>query len=112
MGGEVVLLKGVLGAGKTVFCKGLGAGLGVKQEVTSPTFTIMNVYEGGRLRFCHCDAYRLSGEAFEITDYAGEQNTVTAIEWPENLDFAAAGRVIEVWIEVIDKDKRKIRIEY
>jgi len=109
-GGEVVLLKGRLGAGKTVFCKGLAAGLKIKHEVTSPTFTIMNVYEGGRLRFCHCDAYRLSESDFEITDYAGEKDTVTAIEWPENLGFKAAGRVIEVRMEVLGGNKRGIVI--
>ena len=59
-GGEVVLLSGSLGAGKTVFTKGLAKSLGVTEAVLSPTFTIMNEYSGEKLKLCHFDAYRLS----------------------------------------------------
>ena len=58
-GGDVLLLTGELGAGKTVLCKGLAKGFGITAPVTSPTFTIMNEYCDGRVKFCHFDAYRL-----------------------------------------------------
>ena len=59
-GGEIFLLNGELGTGKTVFSKGFGKGLGVAEPVSSPTFTIVNIYESGRLPFYHFDVYRIS----------------------------------------------------
>lgn len=88
-GGEVVLLSGELGAGKTVFCKGLARGLSVGAEVVSPTFTLMNEYLDGRIVFRHFDAYRLSGadEALGagIAEYFGQPDCVCAVEWWENV---------------------------
>lgn len=112
-GGEVILITGRLGAGKTVFCKGLAKGLNIKHEITSPTFNIMNVYGGGRLRLCHCDAYRLNGggDEFGISDYLGEKNTVTVIEWPENLGALPSGKIIKVSIDFLSANKREISIE-
>ncbi len=87
-GGEVVLLTGELGAGKTVFCKGIAKGLGITDTVVSPTFTIMNEYRGGRLDFYHFDAYRLTGadeaEAAGLADFIGRKDGVCAVEWWEN----------------------------
>jgi tRNA threonylcarbamoyladenosine biosynthesis protein TsaE len=85
--GDVVLLAGDLGAGKTSLSQGLGEGLGVTEPVTSPTFTLLNEYRG-RLTFFHFDMYRL--EAPEITsmglyEYWEEPRGVVAIEWPERL---------------------------
>lgn len=89
IGGEVVLLTGELGAGKTVFCKGLAKGLGVTAPVVSPTFTIMNEYFGWQVKFCHFDAYRLtdSDEAYAagLDDFIGDGGTVCAVEWWENI---------------------------
>ncbi len=88
-GGEVILLSGELGAGKTVFCKGIAKGLDVSSTVVSPTFTIMNEYDGGRLKFCHFDAYRLedADEAYGagLTDFIGADGVLCAVEWWENV---------------------------
>lgn len=98
-GGETILLEGELGAGKTTFTKGLAAALGVKDEVTSPTFTIMNVYEDGRLPLCHLDMYRLES-ADEIAELGvsdtAPENAVTVIEWNKFTDLT--GRIINVKI--------------
>lgn len=86
-GGEVFLLVGELGAGKTYLSKGLAKGLGVKTVVTSPTFNIMKLYQGKKLALCHIDAYRLSSsqdlEAIGVNDYLGDKQTVTIIEWAD-----------------------------
>jgi len=92
-GGEVFLLKGDLGAGKTVFAKGLAAGLGiVAADVTSPSFTLVNVHEG-RLRFYHVDLYRLDAGAHQglgLEEIFDDENAVTVIEWAERLGFVPA----------------------
>jgi len=89
-GGEVFLLKGDLGAGKTVFAKGLAAGLGiVASDVTSPSFTLVNVHEG-RLRFYHVDLYRLEAGAHQglgLEEIFDDETAVTVIEWAERLGF-------------------------
>lgn len=85
--GAVVAFIGDLGAGKTAFVRGMAQGLGVAGRVTSPTFTIVNEYEGGRLPLFHFDLYRLasSDELFEIgwEDYL-RRGGVCAVEWSEN----------------------------
>jgi tRNA threonylcarbamoyladenosine biosynthesis protein TsaE len=110
-GDEVVFLVGELGAGKTVFAKGIAAGLGLNNihRVCSPTFTIMNVYPA-RVPIYHFDLYRL-GKAAEIRDlgfedYVGEG--VVIVEWAERM--ADAFPAIEVLIEAGADDRRTIRI--
>lgn len=84
--GLVIALQGDLGAGKTVFAKGFAKGLGVEDVVNSPTFTILQVYEGGRLPFYHFDMYRL-GDPEELEELGYEDyffsEGVCLIEWPE-----------------------------
>jgi len=96
-GGEVFLLEGDLGSGKTVFAKGIGAGLEIDpSEVNSPTFTLVNAHDG-RLRLYHLDLYRLSGKADEVfdlglTELLAEPNAVIVIEWADRLgSFAIPG---------------------
>ena len=85
-GGEVIAYTGDLGAGKTAFTRGLARGLGITDRVTSPTFTIVNEYEGGRLSLFHFDMYRLSSsdELYDIgwEDYLA-RGGVCAVEWSE-----------------------------
>ena len=89
--GAVIAYTGDLGAGKTAFTRGLAAGLGINTQVTSPTFTIVNEYEGGRLPLFHFDMYRLgsSDELFDIgwEDYLA-RGGVCAVEWSEIVDDA------------------------
>ncbi|MBI1760184.1 MAG: tRNA (adenosine(37)-N6)-threonylcarbamoyltransferase complex ATPase subunit type 1 TsaE [Acidobacteria bacterium] len=86
----VFLLQGDLGAGKTVFAKGIAAGLDIDPvEVNSPTFTLVNAHQG-RLKLHHLDLYRLAGHAAEVfelglSELLGEPDTVVLIEWPERL---------------------------
>ncbi len=92
--GTVIAFTGDLGAGKTAFTRGLAQGLGIDQRVTSPTFTIVNEYEGGRLPLFHFDMYRLesSDELFDIgwEDYLA-RGGICAVEWSEKVSDALAG---------------------
>lgn len=84
--GEIYALTGPLGAGKTVFAQGFARGLGYDGPVTSPTFTLMNIYEGGRLTLYHFDLYRLSdGDALEGIGYEDYfyADGVSLVEWAE-----------------------------
>lgn len=92
--GTVIAFTGDLGAGKTAFTRGLARGLGVIDRVTSPTFTIVNEYEGGRLPLFHFDLYRL-GSAEELFDIGWEdylrRGGVCAVEWSERMAGELAG---------------------
>ena len=92
--GAVIAFTGDLGAGKTAFTRGLARGLGIEERVTSPTFTIVNEYEGGRLPLFHFDMYRL-GSSDELYDIGWEdylaRGGVCAVEWSENIDDALEG---------------------
>lgn len=89
-GGEILLLSGALGAGKTIFVKGIAAGLGIHNEdVTSPSFTLVNPYEG-RLTLYHIDLYRLdagasAAHAVGLDELLTNENVVIVIEWAERL---------------------------
>ncbi len=112
-GGEIILLSGDLGAGKTVFTRGIAKGLGITEAITSPTFTIMNFYEGD-IDLYHVDAYRLKNgeEAYEagITEFIGEKECVFCIEWWQNVEEAICGKKIKVEISYLEDEKRKITI--
>ena len=111
-GRAVFLLSGDLGAGKTVFAKGLAAGLGVDPvDVTSPSFTLINIYEG-RLRIYHIDLYRLEQGAtaeLGLEEVLEEQGAVTLIEWAERLRQSPAG-AIRVQMEYLSDTEREITI--
>jgi tRNA threonylcarbamoyladenosine biosynthesis protein TsaE len=111
--GDVVLLTGDLGAGKTAFVRGLAEGLGIDaSEVTSPTFTLIQEYSGGRLPLFHVDLYRL--KPIEVDDLGLDELTseggVTAIEWPDRLPRSFQG-AIWVRIEHGDENQRTIHID-
>ncbi|MCR5625040.1 MAG: tRNA (adenosine(37)-N6)-threonylcarbamoyltransferase complex ATPase subunit type 1 TsaE [Lachnospiraceae bacterium] len=100
--GTIITLNGDLGTGKTVFTKGFGAGLGIDDVINSPTFTIMKIYESGRMPLYHFDVYRIEdiGEMDEIgyEDYFFGEG-VCLVEWAENIP------------ELIPKDAIKVSIE-
>ena len=97
--GTLIAYTGDLGAGKTAFTRGLARGLGIKERVTSPTFTIVNEYEGGRLPLFHFDLYRLdsSDELWDIgwEDYLA-RNGVCAVEWSERAAEAMEEPLVRV----------------
>jgi len=112
-GGEVVLLSGELGAGKTAFVRGLARGLGVDpQEVASPTFILLTSYPG-RLRLHHADLYRLAGDGDDrelgLEELPGP-GAVLAIEWAERLSLRPWSRAIQVTLEHAGEDQRRVRI--
>lgn len=110
-GGEVLLLDGDLGAGKTTFTKGLAKALGVKEEVTSPTFTILNVYEDGRLKLNHLDMYRVESldELAELgIEECFDEDAVTVIEWNKFEHFD--GKVIKISVKTLGETKREYDI--
>lgn len=112
-GDEVVFFIGELGAGKTIFAKGIAAGLGLKDihQVCSPSFTLLNIYLA-KVPIYHLDLYRLSGEAeirdLGFEDYIGEG--VVLIEWADKIAFPL--EAIRVHIEVGEGCSRRIKIVY
>lgn len=106
--GDVVLLKGELGAGKTVFVKGMARALGITARITSPTYAYMNDYDG---ILYHYDCYRLSSgedaEGLGLTDYFYSDG-ICAIEWSENIADVLPSNAKIVKISKIDDNKRRI----
>ena len=109
--GAVVAFTGDLGAGKTAFTRGLARGLGVPDRITSPTFTIVNEYEGGRLPLFHFDMYRL-GSADELFDIGWEdylrRGGVCAVEWSENIADALEEDAVRVDIRRGASDQERV----
>lgn len=108
--GTVVAMYGDLGAGKTAFVRGMARGMGITERVSSPTFTIVNEYEGGRLPLFHFDLYRLGGEdeLFEIgwEDYLA-RGGVCAVEWSENAAGALDDSIIRIDIRRGASDEQR-----
>ena len=111
--GTILAYRGDLGAGKTAFTRGLARGLGYTDPVTSPTYTIVNEYLGGRLPLFHFDMYRL-GSSDDLWDIGWEdylaRGGICAVEWSENVDDAMENAVY-VTIEKTGEESRKITIE-
>ena len=112
--GAVAALYGELGCGKTAFVRGMARGMGFPGTVTSPTFTIVNEYEGGVLPLFHFDMYRLAGadELYDIgwEDYLG-RGGVCAVEWSENVPGAFEGDEYAVQFRKISDTEREITVE-
>lgn len=111
--GSIVCLQGALGAGKTHFVKGMAEGLGIESnEVSSPTFTLINEYDGDKSLF-HFDCYRMESprEALEIgAEEYFYGDGVTVIEWPERIESLIPPEAIWIFIEAPDKNTRKFVI--
>ena len=111
--GDVLCLWGDLGAGKTVFAKGFGAGLGVRDTISSPSFVLMGEY-AGRLPLFHIDLYRLASatEALEGGLLDDRQSTgVTLVEWPDRLGDALPPERLDVRIDGLGDEPRLLRLE-
>lgn len=108
--GDIVLLSGELGAGKTAFVRGLATGLGIDPDaVSSPTFTLVHEYRGGRLKLYHADLYRLDKAATEDLglEEMGVVDGVLAVEWPDRLTRVALA-ALTVKIDIVDDTTRRI----
>jgi len=108
---DVICLNGDLGAGKTTFTQAIGKGLDVTEYITSPTFTIINEYEG-RLSLYHFDIYRLGDE--EELDLLGAQDYfysdgVCVIEWANNAENILPKERLDIWIKIIDENRRQFK---
>lgn len=111
-GGEVVLLIGVLGCGKTTFAKGIGEALGIKEDILSPSFSIMNMYEGQKLELYHFDFYRLDNKSeieSILSEYLYLPGSVTLIEWGEKVKDIL-GKYIAVYFK-LNENERFIEID-
>lgn len=110
--GRVLALSGELGAGKTCFVKGLAQGLGIAQAVTSPTFTLIHEYRGGRLPLVHIDLYRFDSVnqalAIGIEDYLPSRG-ITVIEWAERIGELLPADTIRFQLTVTGESTREIR---
>jgi len=114
-GGDIVCLNGDLGAGKTVFIKGVASGLGITGEITSPTFSIMNIYKLDGMNICHYDVYRIENEAeaehMGLDEAFGASNNICIIEWADNIKgILEYYKTIEVNIKKIDEGTRQIEL--
>ena len=117
VGGEVILLNGDLGAGKTTFTKFVLQALGVKDNITSPTFTLMHEYRTKKFNIYHFDMYRLSDASeatalgFEEYLYSEDKSNIVFVEWAENIKDILKGNFIKIDIKLLDDNKRKFEIE-
>ena len=112
--GDVVVLEGELGAGKSELARGIAKGLGVTETVTSPSFTILNVYESGKLPLYHFDWYRLesSEELYELgmDEYLGGSG-IALVEWPAQCPDAVPEECLRIRITATGENSRRIETE-
>lgn len=112
LAGDVVLLKGDLGAGKTTLVGGVAEGLEVKEDVLSPTFNIMKCYFKGKLPLYHIDAYRLENQNIELgLDEYIEGNGVCFVEWPQFIKPLLPDEVLDITLLNLGGDKREITLK-
>lgn len=113
-GGDIIAYKGGLGAGKTTFTRGLAIGMGLPDEVSSPTFALVNEYRGRNITLYHFDMYRImNAEALETTgfyDYISD-DSVIAVEWSENIEDCLPKNIITITIRNDGEEERTITAE-
>ena len=113
--GEIILLNGDLGSGKSVFARGVIRAFGVEKQIPSPTFTIVNEYDGKDCKLYHFDMYRLEeveeALAIGVDEIFADENSIKLVEWPEKVWQILPKKVITITIEKIDDNKRKITVE-
>ena len=110
--GTVYTLVGDLGVGKTVLTQGLAEGLGITEAVNSPTFTILQVYEEGRLPLYHFDAYRLEGTHQELGfEEMIDGEGLTVIEWPEYMEDLDQTQPLRITLHRLGENRRQIVLE-
>lgn len=116
-GGEIIALIGNLGTGKTVFVRGLAKGLGIKKQITSPSFVLMKIYRIGNLKlkirnFLHLDAYRLKDGKdlidIGLLDWLGRKETITVIEWAEKIKKILPKKTIKIRFKMGKKKNERI----
>lgn len=113
-GGDLLLLTGDLGGGKTQFTKGVARALGISEMVVSPTFTIERAYQGKRLTLHHFDLYRTheDRELFEeISEFTRSSNDITVVEWPENMKSLSEFPHTLISFEYLEDNERKLTLE-
>lgn len=112
-GGDIIAYRGSMGAGKTTFTRGLCVGMGLPDDVTSPTFALVNEYRGEAITLYHFDMYRINGaddlETTGFYDYMGE-DSVLAVEWSENIEDCFPTGTIFITITHIDENTRQITV--
>lgn len=112
--GDIFALFGNLGAGKTLIAKSIAEGMGITEDITSPTFTLLEIYEGS-IALYHFDLYRIEGEK-ELDNLFFEEywhgNGVSIVEWAENAGERLGENTVKIHIEYIDENSRSITIEY
>lgn len=113
-GGEVILLRGDMGAGKTHLTKFIGEGMGIDEYITSPTFALLNIYEG-RVPLYHFDTYRLEDgvdlDLLGFDEYIYSDTGVSIIEWPERIEGLLPDDTLDIFIETTGKNTRDIKIK-
>ena len=110
--GMVIWLDGELGSGKTVFVKGFAKALGIKETITSPTFSLVKEYLNGEMPLYHMDLYRVENNSddFGLSDYLN-QDAVCIIEWPEMLEDQIPDERLDIKIKVIDENTRVLVLD-
>lgn len=113
-GGELIALFGDLGAGKSVFTRGLARGLGIKERIASPTFVFIKTHKRGKITLHHIDLYRLHNtqdvEGLGLEDIIAQDNAVVVVEWADKMGKNLPKKRIDISLEKIDDQKRRIRI--